>query len=373
MDQVPVNWDRDFIAHPGLPNGMWETQQADIDILSDYGLVQFRDNEHFRLTAAGLTLGDSILENEELTSKGAMANRNMRDRIRSVKPEDVTVEKRDGGVANAVPARFLIDGAREIVIYTSQIPSGLREGDIVVRYLPDGERERYRVLDPGFTRQSGSGAADAVQEHYEIKHERLSSIGIEPEPKSVKEQNVTQVKDPRKVFVVHGRDLKLRDDLFAFLQSIGLSPIEWSQAKKATKKASPYIKEILDAAFGMAQAVVVLLTPDDLAYLRPELLQPRDGPDETEPTGQARPNVLFEAGMALAREPDRTVLVEIGKLRQFTDISGIHLVRLNNSTEKRQDLADALEIAGCPVDLSGRQWHTIGKFINAPNKKAIKR
>ncbi len=40
---------------------------------------------------------------------------------------------------------------------------------------------------------------------------------------------------------------------------------------RPTGKGSPYIGEMLDAAFGAAQAVVVLQTPDDVAYLHESL------------------------------------------------------------------------------------------------------
>src|SRR5207302_7638293 len=80
------------------------------------------------------------------------------------------------------------------------------------------------------------------------------------------------------------------------------------------------------------------------------------------PTGQARPNVLFEAGMAMGRNPKRTVLVQVGDLRPFSDVGGRHVLHLNNSSERRQDLADRLKTAGCLVDLSGRDWHKVGSF-----------
>jgi predicted nucleotide-binding protein len=174
-------------------------------------------------------------------------------------------------------------------------------------------------------------------------------------------------KNAKKVFVVHGRNLGARDAMFAFLRAIGLEPIEWSTAISATGSASPYIGQALDAAFEMAQAVVVLLTPDDIAYLRPEYANGDDDPERL-PTPQARPNVLFEAGMAIGRHPERTVLVELGSLRPFSDVAGRHAVRLDNSPPKRNDLANRLKDAGCDVTTSGADWLSVGDFTppNAP-------
>jgi predicted nucleotide-binding protein len=170
------------------------------------------------------------------------------------------------------------------------------------------------------------------------------------------------VEDPRVIFVVHGRNLEARNSLFRFLRSIGLKPLEWSQAIKETGKASPFIGEILDVAFSKAQAVVVLMTPDDVAQLREPFRSPHDAPYESQLTGQARPNVLFEAGMAMGRYPDRTIILELGMLRPFSDIAGRHTIRLSNDSAARHELAQRLETAGCPVDITGRDWHTDGDF-----------
>ncbi|KQX76121.1 TIR domain-containing protein [Aeromicrobium sp. Root472D3] len=170
--------------------------------------------------------------------------------------------------------------------------------------------------------------------------------------------------DPRKVFVIHGRNDAARRGVFAFLRSIGLEPIEWARAIAMTGKGSPYIGEVLNVAFGQAQAVVVLQTPDDVAHLHESLTSP-DDPD-TQPQMQPRPNVLFEAGMALARDEDRTIIVELGQIRSFSDIHGRHVVRLNNSVEKRQDLATRLKTAGCSVVLDGTDWHSDGDLTPPP-------
>ena len=166
---------------------------------------------------------------------------------------------------------------------------------------------------------------------------------------------------PNRLFVVHGRNDGARNSMFEFLRALGLMPIEWSQAISLTGKASPYIGEILDVAFDRAQAVVVLLTPDEVTYLRSEYATGDEDPDLT-PAAQARPNVLFEAGMAMGRSPDRTVLVEIGALRPFSDVFGRHVVRLDNSAQRRKDLAQRLISAGCSVDLTGEDWLTAGDF-----------
>jgi predicted nucleotide-binding protein len=164
--------------------------------------------------------------------------------------------------------------------------------------------------------------------------------------------------DPRSVFVIHGRNEAARSAVFDFLRSIGLRPIEWSQAIKMAGRGTPYTGEVLDVAFGQAQAMVVLMTPDEVAYLHPSHAELGD--PETEARFQPRPNVLYEAGMAMGRDQDRTVIVEFGQVRGFSDIHGRHVVRLDSSIKRRQDLAERLELAGCAVDLSGRDWHNAG-------------
>jgi predicted nucleotide-binding protein len=169
----------------------------------------------------------------------------------------------------------------------------------------------------------------------------------------------------RKVFVVHGRNTSARDAMFAFLRAIDLAPIEWSDALAMTGEASPYIGKVLDTAFDAAQAVIVLLTPDDVAYLRSEYAS-GEGDTECNPTAQARPNVLFEAGMAMGRDAKRTVLVELGKLRPFSDVAGRHAVRMTNTPQSRNELVERLRTAGCTPKTVGADWLEQGDFTPPP-------
>ena len=185
---------------------------------------------------------------------------------------------------------------------------------------------------------------------------------IKSEKVQMDTKKITSDIDKRKIFVVHGRNSIARDSLFHFLRAIGLSPIEWSQATVLSAKGAPFISEILEKAFSEAQAIVVLITGDDEAKLRNEFIRDNDPQYEKTLTPQARPNVLFEAGMAFGTHPERTIIVELGETRPFSDIAGRHIIKLNNSSGRRQELAQRLESAGCLIDLSGTDWHSAGEF-----------
>ncbi len=176
--------------------------------------------------------------------------------------------------------------------------------------------------------------------------------------------------NPRDVWVVHGRNLEARDALFEFLTSIDLRPIEFNEARTATRNPTPYVGEILEAAFSSAQAVVVLLTPDDWAWLREEFQDVHDPPYEKSSTLQPRPNVLFEAGMAMGRDPKRTVLVQLGEIRPFSDVAGRHILQINDTPARRMELADRLADSGCDVRREGTtRWLEAGRFDAALPQK----
>ncbi len=169
--------------------------------------------------------------------------------------------------------------------------------------------------------------------------------------------------DKRDVVVVYGRNEQVNRALFQLLRAMGLNPIEWSEAVARTGQGSPYPGEVLDTVFSQGQAIVVLLTGDDLAQLRPELLKSSDDQYERVPTPQPRPNVLFEAGMAFGRHAARTIVVAVGKTRPFSDTLGRHIVHLSQDAESRHELASRLRTAGCLVQTDHRKnWLTEGDF-----------
>jgi hypothetical protein len=73
-----------------------------------------------------------------------------------------------------------------------------------------------------------------------------------------------------------------------FYDRLVCNRLKWEKALALTKKGSPYVGEVLDAAFEKAVAILVLLTPDDEARLKLEFQKPSDGVEERKLTGQAR-------------------------------------------------------------------------------------
>lgn len=200
--------------------------------------------------------------------------------------------------------------------------------------------------------------------YFELSFEMNQSESELDEEEMSKEEYITETIDKdrsKKVFVIHGRNEDARKALFSFLRSIGLEPLEWNQVINETQKGSPFIGEILDKAFQTVQAVIVLVTGDELSILRKRYSQSNDKPEILSP--QARPNVLFESGMAFGRNPENTIIVELDETRDFSDISGRHIIKLDNSAQKRKDLVDRLETIGCFVDIEGKKdWLNEGDF-----------
>jgi Predicted nucleotide-binding protein containing TIR-like domain len=174
----------------------------------------------------------------------------------------------------------------------------------------------------------------------------------------------------RDVFLVHGRDHVARVALEALLKAFDLRVVSWDKATRVTGTATPYTGDVVRAGMDIAKAVVVLLTPDDIGQVSPRFREDWDGPDEVGPTGQARLNVIFEAGMAMAIDRHHVVLVEVGPVRSMTDTAGLNVVRLDNSIESRRRLATRLEMAGLAVDTEHEDWRTAGDIPeNVPADK----
>jgi hypothetical protein len=164
--------------------------------------------------------------------------------------------------------------------------------------------------------------------------------------------------DPKRVFVVYGRNEKAHNAVKLFLQSLKLDPLTFDEVRNELR-GSPFVGEVVRAGMDRAQAIIVLLTPDEYAFLRPSLSSVHDKSEE-KARWQPRPNVILEAGMALAIDESRTILVVLGgNVALASDLHGRHLIHLSNEMSRRARLRDALVGLKCSVDQAVTQWHDV--------------
>jgi predicted nucleotide-binding protein len=166
----------------------------------------------------------------------------------------------------------------------------------------------------------------------------------------------------RRVFVVYGRDTELTGRFFDLLRAVDLRPLEWEQLVQATGRATPSLAEVVAHAPHVAQATLVLLSADDVVELHSDLYLAEDKAHERGRSAQARPNVLFELGLAQMAYPGSTVIVEVGDMRPLSDLAGLNVIRFDGSAQAIRKVLSRLEVAGCVVDYSGTDWLDASRF-----------
>lgn len=162
------------------------------------------------------------------------------------------------------------------------------------------------------------------------------------------------------VFLIYGRDSEASHAVKDFLRSLGLRVIEWDHVVARVGVPNPYVGDVVAEGLRMADVAVVLLTPDDVVSLRSDLLWDVDDDNEREFRGQPRPNVIYEAGFADALGRERTLFVEVGPVKSFSDIFGRLVIRYDGSSSIRHTFSERLRIAGLNVDKGGTDWLTRG-------------
>ncbi len=199
-------------------------------------------------------------------------------------------------------------------------------------------------------------AADAVRSDV-AQHARSRVADLMLVPRKTGSE-ITMPTDPRRIAVVHGRNTAARDGVYSFLRALGLDPLEWGDVLRLTGSAAPYVGAALETLFADVQAVVVVLTGDEEVRLRTDL---QTEPADADLKLQARPNVLFEAGMAFGLHATRTLILQIGTHRDVSDLLGRHVVRFTGDSKSRNDVRSRLETAGCPVKAAGDLWLSAGQ------------
>jgi predicted nucleotide-binding protein len=176
------------------------------------------------------------------------------------------------------------------------------------------------------------------------------------------------LKKQKKVYVISDTDMIIQEEMYTFLRALGLQPIERAMAIYWTGEASPFIGTVIDTAFMYAQAIVILLIGENTARLRKKFWNPYDTTNEKEFHLQPGMDQIFEAGYAFGQAPERTILVQVGNVKLFSDIEGRHTSNFTGTPSERHVLKNQLKVAGCEVDDTSSSWLTAGNFHTFPAK-----
>lgn len=147
----------------------------------------------------------------------------------------------------------------------------------------------------------------------------------------------------RRVFIVHGRDIGLMNEVARFLDRLAFTPvILHEQTDRGKAIISKLQAELADVGFAF-----VLLTPDDLGYLASSL--------KTK-ASRARQNVIFEHGLLIGLlGPDRVCAIIKGDVEVPSDLSGVLYKHLDDGhllDAIAVDLAKELSAAGYDIDVN---------------------
>lgn len=187
------------------------------------------------------------------------------------------------------------------------------------------------------------------------------SAGISGSARS--ERKIIPMPDKKKVFVIHGRCEPARHEMGVFLRSLGLEPV-WFRDVRKNMGGTAHVIKVVERGMAEAHGVLALVTPDEFSVLRPSMRKPGESGEIVE-RWQARPNVLFEAGMAYMRDPDRVAFVLFGEVKLFTDTSGMCLFWPNNDHGPDSYRAQLRDLLGggmqCAIN-DKHDWMTSGDF-----------
>lgn len=142
-------------------------------------------------------------------------------------------------------------------------------------------------------------------------------------------------RNPKRVFVVHGREQAVKDSVVDYLRELGLEPvILHEQPSMGRHLLTKFMEEAELATFA-----VILMTDDDVGGRPAGSLRSR-----------ARQNVILELGYFLSRLGQRNVCALVTRgLETPSDFDGIVYVPLDEADAWRGELKRELKAAGLPL------------------------
>jgi hypothetical protein len=179
-------------------------------------------------------------------------------------------------------------------------------------------------------------------------------------PSSNNTQQLSEDEKSKRVLVIWGQDEAAGIEMFEFLSGANLLPMKWSQVEARMEKNQPSIDEILNAAFDIVQAVIVVFTSDYLAELKKASAVQDNSVNGKNLRYHPEPDILFTAGTAFGIDQKRTILVALGNMQFSHMLLDRYVIYLTNDEKDRRKLITKLRHAQCTI--TGNKWIDQGNF-----------
>ena len=147
------------------------------------------------------------------------------------------------------------------------------------------------------------------------------------------------MKSSNKVFIVHGHNNEIKEEVARLMAALGLQPIILHEQPNKGRTLIEKFTDYADVGFA-----IILLTNDDLGAAKEEK-------DNMRP--RARQNVVMELGYFLGKlGRDRVCPLYESKVDLPSDYVGIVYIPLDSSGKWKLDLVKELKAAGFSVDVN---------------------
>lgn len=173
----------------------------------------------------------------------------------------------------------------------------------------------------------------------DITREILNEAKSHLKHKSDKHSQNDTTSNKDKVFLVHGKDNSVKQEVARFIEKLGLQPIILHEQSNAGMTIIEKLERYTDVGFG-----IILYTPCDIGY---------ENLHEDQKKPRARQNVIFEHGYLTAKLGRQNVCALVKNTVEIpNDLSGIVYVTLDSNDSWELQLAQNMKSAGYQIDLN---------------------
>ncbi|MDD4938465.1 MAG: nucleotide-binding protein [Candidatus Shapirobacteria bacterium] len=215
------------------------------------------------------------------------------------------------------------------------------------KYLDDLNKIRFSPsvypAEESYYMKAWSNGITQLKNLYNTMSEEVSIFGSENDTLTIKDENNIQKpkqKNTEKVFVVHGHNNGIKNEVARYLEKLELTTVILHERPNSGKT----IVEKFEDESSQTDFAVILLTADD---------QGSEISDSQTLKLRARQNVIFEFGYFMGKMGRSKVvaLVEDG-VEIPSDYSGVVYIQIDRSGAWKLELAKELKTAGLKVDLN---------------------